>query len=140
VTGAPPVIATRFGIDAAYEEAIREACPDAEAVVTLPALVEHLYTYEPSDRLLLADPVCFPLDPQDPAIARLDEGGDPRSVKHLMALERADEGTKEFVDADASGRIRSIQRYYDSVTWPFAAGVAASLVRWPASGSLTSCP
>jgi lipopolysaccharide/colanic/teichoic acid biosynthesis glycosyltransferase len=128
VTGAPPVIATRFEFDGAYEEAVREACPDAEAIETLPAFVERFYTYEPSDRLLFADPACFPLDGGDPAFGRLDDGGDPRSVKHLVAIERGEEGTREFVDADSSGRIRSIQRYYDSVTWPFAAGVAASLV------------
>jgi lipopolysaccharide/colanic/teichoic acid biosynthesis glycosyltransferase len=45
-----------------------------------------------------------------------------------VALERAVDGTKEYVDADDSGRIRAIQRYYDSVTWPFATGVACSLV------------
>ena len=49
-------------------------------------------------------------------------------MKHLVALEQRGEGTKEYVDADSSGRIRAIQRYYDSVTWPFASGVAASLV------------
>ena len=128
VTGAPPVIVTRFEIDPEYERAIREVCPDAEAVDTLPGFVERFYTYEPSDRLLLADPACFPLDAEDPALARLNESDDPRCVKHLVALERGGEGTKEYVDADSSGRIRSIQRYYDTVTWPFAGGVACSLV------------
>jgi lipopolysaccharide/colanic/teichoic acid biosynthesis glycosyltransferase len=128
VTGAPPVIVTRFEIDPAYERAIREACPDAEAVDTLPAFAERSYTYEPSDRLLLADPACFPLDDQDPALARLKERDDPRCVMHLVALERGGEGTKEYVDADSTGRIRSIQRYYDAVTWPFAGGIACSLV------------
>ena len=128
VTAAPPVIVTRFEIDTAYEEAIRRACPDAEVVETLPSFIERLHSYEPSDHLLLADPTCFPLDAGDPAIARLGEGGDPRSVKHLVALEEHGEGTQEYVDADSSGRIRAIQRYYDSVTWPFASGVAASLI------------
>jgi lipopolysaccharide/colanic/teichoic acid biosynthesis glycosyltransferase len=128
VTATPPVIVTRFGIDTAYEEAIRMACPDAEVVETLPSFTERLHSYEPSDHLLLADPTCFPLDTADPAMARLGEGDDPRSVKHLVALEQHGEGTEEYVDADSSGRIRAIQRYYDSVTWPFASGVAASLV------------
>jgi lipopolysaccharide/colanic/teichoic acid biosynthesis glycosyltransferase len=96
--------------------------------VTLPAFAERVYSYEPSDRLLVADPTCFPLDPAEPAVRRLAEGEDARGVKHLVAIDRREEGTREFVDADASGRIRSIQRYYDSVTWSFAAGVAASLV------------
>jgi lipopolysaccharide/colanic/teichoic acid biosynthesis glycosyltransferase len=122
------VIVTRFEIDEAYEEAIRKACPDAEVVETLPSFVERFYSYEPSDRLLLADPNCFPLEERDPAIARLDDGDDPRCVKHLVAIEQHGEGTQEYVDADSSGRVRTIQRYYDSVTWPFASGVAASLV------------
>jgi lipopolysaccharide/colanic/teichoic acid biosynthesis glycosyltransferase len=128
VTSAPPVIVTRFEIEPAYEEAIRAACPDAEVVETLPAFAERFYTYEPSDHLLLADPTCFPLDAADPAIARLKRTEEARTVKHLVALEQHGEGTKEYVDADSSGRIRAIQRYYDSVTWPFASGVAASLV------------
>jgi lipopolysaccharide/colanic/teichoic acid biosynthesis glycosyltransferase len=122
------VIVTRFDTDQAYEEAIREACPEAEFVETLLSFSERFYTYEPSDQLLLADPTCFPLEARDPAIARLGQSEDPRSVKHLVALDRDGDGTKEYVDADSSGRIRAIQRYYDSVTWPFASGVAASLV------------
>jgi lipopolysaccharide/colanic/teichoic acid biosynthesis glycosyltransferase len=128
LTGAPPVIVTRFEIDEAYEEAIRRACPEAEVVETLPAFGERLYTYEPSDQLLLADPTCFALEAQDPALARLSEDDDPRCVKYLVAREHHNEGTKEYVDADSSGHVRAIQRYYDSVTWPFASGVAAALV------------
>lgn len=125
----PPVIATRFEIRPAYEKAIREACPDVETVETLPAFAERFYTYEPSDRLLLADPACFPLDPLDQGLARLnEEDDDRRGVRHVVALQRGGEETKEYLDADASGRIRSIQRYYDSVTWPFGRGVACSLV------------
>jgi lipopolysaccharide/colanic/teichoic acid biosynthesis glycosyltransferase len=128
VSGAPPVIVARFEIDAAYEEAIRKACPDAEVVETLPAFAERFYKYEPSDQLLLADPICFPLDARDPAIARLSESLDSRGVRHIVALDRSGVGTNEYVDADSSGRVRAIQRYYDSVTWPFASGVVASLV------------
>jgi lipopolysaccharide/colanic/teichoic acid biosynthesis glycosyltransferase len=128
VTAAPPIVVTRFEITPEYELAIREICPDAEAVDTLPGFVERFYSYEPSDRLLLADPSCFPLEPQEPALARLKESDDPHCVMHLVALERGGEGTKEYLDADSSGRIRSIQRYYDAVTWPFAGGVACSLV------------
>jgi lipopolysaccharide/colanic/teichoic acid biosynthesis glycosyltransferase len=122
------VTVTRFDVDAAYDEAIRDACPGVEVVETLPDFAERLYTYEPSDRLLLAEPRCFPRVVGDPAMARLNEDGDPRCVRHLVALDQHVEGTNEFVDADSSGRVRAIQRYYDSVTWPFSSGVAASLV------------
>jgi lipopolysaccharide/colanic/teichoic acid biosynthesis glycosyltransferase len=127
-SNAPPVIVTRFEIDAAYEGALRKVWPDAEVVETLPSFAERFYTYEPSDRLLLADPTCFPIDAQDLALLRLSDGGDPRCVKHLVALEQHGEGIREYVDADARGRVRTVQRYYDSVTWPFVSGVAASLV------------
>jgi len=128
VTSAPPLVATTFEVGPAYEEAIRRACPDAEVVETLPAFAERSHSYEPSDQLLLADPSCFPLDPADPALSRLAEGEDARCARHLVALERAGEGTKEYVETDSSGRIRGISRLYDSVTWPFGSGVACSLV------------
>ena len=129
VTSMPPVIVARFEIQPAYEKAIREVSPDVEFVESLPSFVERFHTYEPSDRLLLADPTCFPLDAHDSGLARLnDEDDDPRGVKHLVAIQRGGEGTKEYLDADASGRIRAIQRYYDAVTWPFGGGVACSLV------------
>jgi lipopolysaccharide/colanic/teichoic acid biosynthesis glycosyltransferase len=129
VTSMPPVIVTPFEVRPAYEKAIREVSPDVEVVESLPSFVERFHTYEPSDRLLLTDPTCFPLDPRDPGLARLnEEDEDRRGVRHLVAIHRGGEGTKEYLDADASGRIRSIQRYYDAVTWPFGGGVACSLV------------
>ncbi len=129
VTGAPPVILTRFPITTAYEKAIREVSPDVEFVQTLPEFAERFHSYEPSDRLLFADPTCFPLEEGDAGLARLnEEDDDPRGVKHLVAIQRGYEGTREYLDADASGRVRAIQRYYDDVTWPFGGGVACSLV------------
>jgi lipopolysaccharide/colanic/teichoic acid biosynthesis glycosyltransferase len=127
-TGAPPVIVARFEIDGDYADAIRRICPDAEVIETLPSFVERLHTYEPSDRLLLADPACFPIDPSDPALARLRDDVDLRCVKHLVALDRDGDGANEHVEADAAGRVRAIQRSYDPATMPSASGIAASLV------------
>ena len=53
---------------------------------------------------------------------------------HLVAFEASVAGTKEHVNIDGAGRVRSIHRYYEPATWPFIAGVAASLV--PVSSSL----
>jgi len=129
VTTMPPVVVTRFEIRPAYEKAIREICPEVECVETLPSFAERFHVYEPSDRLLLADPTCFPLDERDAGLARLnEEDDDPRGVKHVVAIQRSGEGTKEYLDSDGSGRVRAIQRYYDAVTWPFGGGVACSLV------------
>ncbi len=128
ISKVPPVIVAGFDFDAGYEKAIREACPDAEKVETAVSFAERCHSYEPSDRLLFADPTCFPLDPDDPAFVTLGAEEDPRWIRHAVALERGTEGTKEYVDADRDGRVRGIQRYYDAVTWPFANGVACSLV------------
>jgi len=128
ISKVPPVIVAGFDFDAGYEKAIREACPDAERVETALSFAERCHSYEPSDRLLFADPTCFPLDPEDPAFVTLGAEEDPRWIKHAVALDRGNQGTKEYVDADRDGRVRGIQRYYDAVTWPFATGVACSLV------------
>ena len=125
---APPVVVPSFDFDADYERNVRAACPDAEGVDSVAAFVESCLSHSAADRLLLIDPTCFPADPLDPAILALSRDEDARWARHLVVLERGDEGTKERVDTDDHGRVRSIQRYYDSVNWPFVAGVACSLV------------
>src|SRR6185503_10601307 len=37
-------------------------------------------------------------------------------------------GTKERVDRDLEGRVRRVQRYYDSITWPFTTGVCCTFL------------
>ena len=125
---APSVIVTPFEQDARYEEAILQACPDAEAVETETAFADRCRSYDPSDRLLLADPRCFATEASDPAFRRVEEADGPQWVTHLVAFERHHDGAQEYVDSDSSGRVRGIQRYYDSVTSPFAFGIAFSLV------------
>jgi hypothetical protein len=128
VTQAPPVIVASFDVDPDYEQSIRAVCPDAEGVESTSGFLERCLSYSPSDRMLLADPRCFPFDPLDPALLALRLEEDSRWAKHLVVLEGGNGGTKERVDTDAEGRVRGIPRYYDSVTWPFVAGVACSLI------------
>lgn len=114
-----------------YEQAVRGACKSVDSIVYAQELAGHLSTYEPSDWLLMVDPRCFPtagltLDPLFEGLAT-----SPPWVRHLLALESNAAGTRECVEFDAEGRVRRIQRYYDSVTWTFAEGVVCSLV--PAS-------
>jgi lipopolysaccharide/colanic/teichoic acid biosynthesis glycosyltransferase len=115
----------------AYEKAVRDACPGVRAIVYAAELAGHLSTYEPSDWLLMVDPRCFPAAGLglEPLLDGLTVS--PRWVRHLLALESNAAGTRECVEFDADGRVRRIQRYYDSVTWTFADGVCCSLV--PAS-------
>ena len=115
----------------AYEKAVHAACGGVDSVVYAAELGGHLSTYEPSDWLLMIDPRCYPVSGLwlEPLLDGLTAS--PQWVRHLLALENNAAGTRECVEFDADGRVRRIQRYYDSVTWTFAEGVSCSLV--PAS-------
>src|SRR5262245_44301275 len=117
-----------------YEQAVRAACGAVDSIVYAQELAGHLSTYEPSDWLLMVDPRCLPATGQ--FLDALVEGlaTSPPWVRHLLSLEANAAGTRECVEFDADGRVRRIQRYYDSVTWTFAEGVSCSLV--PASCAL----
>ncbi len=87
-----------------------------------------VWQFEPSDWVLLIDPVAHAADGGGlgALISGLDGG--PRAVRHLVALENHPGGTRECVETDSAGRVRRIQRYYDTLTWTFASSVLASLV------------
>jgi lipopolysaccharide/colanic/teichoic acid biosynthesis glycosyltransferase len=134
VTTERPVVIAAEGAANGYREEIAAAAPGARIVATARELEEALADVEPSDGLLVVDPRCFsPLDSDLPAlVSGSNPGSDPRWASHLVAFAQAGgSGTREYAEFDEEGRVRRIQRYYDSVTWPFISGVAASLV--PAS-------
>ncbi len=131
-----PVVVPTFEADGDYEARIADACPEARVLRGARALDAHLARLEPSDWLFLVDPRCFPTEGFDPETLLRHSSVDPRWARHLVALDAGATGTKEHVDLDPEGRVRRIQRYYDAVTWPFAAGVAASLL--PRSCNLTA--
>ena len=122
-----PAVIRTFAGDAGYLHALEAAGVRAASVVSPEEFIAGISAYEPSDWLLIVDPRCMPLtfDP-GPLFGGLDET--PRIVRHLVALERNAAGTNERVELDRSGRVRRVQRYYQSVTWTVAAGVSASLV------------
>jgi lipopolysaccharide/colanic/teichoic acid biosynthesis glycosyltransferase len=115
-----------------YREEIRGATPDARVVSDVDELQDALAELDPSDEVLVVDPRCFPADGFDPQALLARRDSDPRWVMHLVAFEEGRKGgTKEYAWLDGEGRVRTVQRYYDQVTWPFITGVAASLM--PAS-------
>jgi len=120
-------VLTSFEIGPQYEAALRGAGP-LEAVLRAEDFGSRLDRYEPSDWLLLADPRCLPSDGLDVGDLVEELATDPGWVRHLVALEGTSAGTKECVQFDPDGRVRRIQRYYDSVTWSFTSGVACSLL------------
>src|SRR5262249_6502414 len=100
---------------------------DVQCVSDWRALVDQLGTLEPSDTVCLIDPRFFPVERFDVERFRSMASHDARWAIHLVAFEGG-VGTRELVNFDSAGRVRRIQRYYTSVTWPFMSGVAASIL------------
>jgi lipopolysaccharide/colanic/teichoic acid biosynthesis glycosyltransferase len=130
----PVILPPQMMSGPAYRATMSAACPEATILPDAERLVDSLPPLETSDVLLFVDARCFPVD--DVGIAALlDEFSAARQIPHhLVAFEASVAGMKEHVNTDGHGRVRSIHRYYEPATWPFLAGVAASLV--PVSSSL----
>jgi lipopolysaccharide/colanic/teichoic acid biosynthesis glycosyltransferase len=121
------VVAT-FDLAPGYVEAIGGLAAGVDGVLSPAGLAQRLHEFEPSDWLLFRDAVVLAAEPLDlrPLAAGLE--GEGRSSRHMIAPARTSTGTTERLLLDAEGRLVRIQRYYERVTWPFAAGVACSVV------------
>lgn len=128
VTQHPLTILTVFEPDAAYEQALRRTRAAVEAVLPIRAFAARVHHHQPSDWFLIRDSrraSSVPLDLEDIVG---DLANDSRWVRHVVTLAPTMGGTSEFVLLDPAGRVSRVQRYYENVTWPFASGVACSLV------------
>lgn len=125
---APVVFASLDAAASPYRAAILEADPSVTSVLGPSDFRTRLERFEPSDWLLVVDPVCLPANGFVPESLLRHPMADPRWARHLVALESSADGTRECVEFDAQGRIRRIQRFYDAVTWPYTAGVSCSLL------------
>jgi lipopolysaccharide/colanic/teichoic acid biosynthesis glycosyltransferase len=121
-------VVTRFEPDRDYLAAMAAVGVRAENVYSEAAFAERLGRYEPSDWLLIRDGRRLGAQPLDLGSLLADRPVSSRSSRHLVCRAGATSGTNERILLDSSGRIARIQRYYDSVTWPFASGVACSLI------------
>jgi lipopolysaccharide/colanic/teichoic acid biosynthesis glycosyltransferase len=128
VTENKPLIVAADDADASYGDWVRALCPTAQVVGTADEFAEALASHELSDALLIVDPRCMPVHGFQFSELVRHHTAEPRISHHLVAFEQAVAGTKERVRFDTSGQIRGIQRYYEHTTWPFVAGIAASLV------------
>ena len=131
VTHHRPLVVAPAGASHGYEGYVLGATSGARVVASAAELEDALADLDPSDALLLVDPRCFPADGFDPRALTSRRDSDPRWVSHLVAFEEGRKGPKEYAELDGEGLVRTVQRYYERVTWPFIAGVAASLL--PAS-------
>jgi lipopolysaccharide/colanic/teichoic acid biosynthesis glycosyltransferase len=120
-------IVTDFDPEPGYERRVRGGGIEIDAVLPAREFAGWLDDCEPSDWLALLDPRCVP--PVGPARGSFAlESDGPRRVQHLVVLESHPGGTTERVQLAANGAVGRIQRYYDSATWPFTSGVAASVL------------
>ena len=127
VTSHRLVVVPRFASDAAYAAAVRAVHPNVD-VISSHAFRDPLARWEPSDQLLVIAPECYPVEGLSLRDLVHQANTDARMLKHLLAFETSPAGTKEIVHAGENGRVRRIQRYFEPMTWPFPAGVLASLV------------
>lgn len=135
VTPSAPTILAPAGASAEYLAQIAAVSSGARVVQSTDELVELLAGYEISDVLLVVDPRCLPVSATELRTLTQHFSAEQQVAHHLVAFESAVAGTKEQVSVDSDGQVRSIHRFYDPVTWPFLAGVAASLV--PISSGFT---
>lgn len=134
ITLNPPVILPPQRSGPAYRAAMSVACCGAVVLAESEQLIDALPPLETSDVYLFVDPRCFPLDGSGLVALRDFFAAGRLITHHLVAFEASISGTKEHVNIDGDGRVRSIHRYYEPATWPVVAGVAASLV--PGTSSL----
>jgi lipopolysaccharide/colanic/teichoic acid biosynthesis glycosyltransferase len=124
----PVTIVRTFDASGAYVAFVKASGVAAEESVPAHAFPSRLTSYEPSDWLLIVDPRYFAVEGFDPGPLLRLAGAAPHLTQHLVALEHGTAGTNERVEFDLEGRVRRVQRYYDSLTWSVASGVSCSLV------------
>jgi len=130
----PIIIRTFEAREADYARAIAAAGGAKASMVDTSAFHAAIATHEPSDWLLIVDPICLPVQGLNLSTRFGEISELPRFVYHMIALHASAAGTNERVEFDQGGRVRRVQRYYDSVTWAVCRGVSAS---WIPVSSLT---
>ena len=89
--------------------------------------------YEPSDQLLVIDPMRWPISDFD-VNATVNLLADYGGVTHAVAVGADGERTRERIESDGNGCVKRVQRLYNRVSWPEAAtaNIFLSVVPIPA--------
>lgn len=127
VTADVPTIVAPPGASGDYRARMNSVCPSAAIALTADDLTDILSTAEASDLVLFVDPRCLPVNTRQ-LRALVRSTSQPQLARHLVAAAAAIAGTRECVNVDGNGDVRSVHRYFKPATCPFIAGVAASLV------------
>jgi carbonic anhydrase/acetyltransferase-like protein (isoleucine patch superfamily) len=128
ITANPPVVLSYPEAPADYLQLIHATCDSTHVVREPTNLLDVFPRFELSDAFLVIDPRSIPAgDFQLSALTRA-YAAEPRVALHLVTFDTAVGGTKEKVSFDTSGQVRGIERHYGHATWPFIAGITASIV------------
>ena len=111
-----------------YAEWIQTQCPDARVISGPANLHDAFPRFELSDAFLVLDPRSLPVGDFQLAALTMAYASEPRVALHFVTFEAAIGGTKEKVSLDPTGQVRGIQRHYGHATWPFIAGITASII------------
>lgn len=126
--GEPPVVLLHEPAHVDYRQWVQAAAPAGRIVERVEELAEAFPGAELSDAFLIVDPRCLPVeDSQISVLIRL-HAAEPRVAHHLVAFDAPIAGTKERINFDAAGKIQGIHRHYEGATWPFLAGIAATVL------------
>ncbi|HEY4303872.1 MAG TPA: sugar transferase [Gemmatimonadaceae bacterium] len=128
VTAHAPSVLPTMDVDANYMRRITASCPEITQMVDAERYRDPLAYHDAADTLLVVSPACYPADGLDLESLVSSRLNDARMARHLLAFEASSLRTKELVHSGADGKVRRIQRYFEPVTWPFPAGMVASLV------------
>ena len=123
-----PTVVAPAGASQTYRERLKGIAPGATVVTSTRELADVLMQAEASDLVLLIDPRCLPVSGWQLPVLLAAASEKPRMAQHLVAYASDVGGTRECVDVDGEGLVRSVHRYYGPTAWPFIAGVAASVV------------
>ena len=134
VSDGAPTIVSPFGASPSYRSSMATLAPGATVVTSASEFSHVLAAAGPADLLLLVDPRCLPVSGWQLSALLAAAATSPNTSLHLVAFASDVGGTRECVTVDEDGLVRSVDRYYRPVTWPFIAGVAASVV--PVSSGL----
>ncbi len=128
VTRNPPLVVSEAPREAEYGDWVRLACPTAKVALSPDKVGNIVGNLELSDALLIIDPRYLPMRGLEFSSIVEQYSSEPRMSHHLVSFKKAVARTEERVSFDSSGHVRRIQRHYESATWPFIAGVSATIV------------
>ncbi len=120
-----------FAAQAGYEEAIASNTRHPVRALDSEALHRALHDFETSDYLLIVSSRHWVVGGYDPAAIRRAMR-EYHGATYGVAVGSNRDDTRELVEYDTDGRVKRVQRFYNTVSWPEVATTAVSYALVPA--------